>query len=135
MQILDEMELYDSLSLQPNSMRRFIARVEAGYKDNPYHNRFHAATVTLTMFQILSHSGILEEGGLPNSQLNLYILAAVLAAAVHDVNHPGVGNDFRVRTVGALPFYSLHFSSYTMVGLHVACGQKSKLFDFALKTS
>ncbi len=36
--------------------------------------------------------------------VHLYLFAAVLAAAVHDLHHPGVGNDFRVRTVRKPPF-------------------------------
>lgn len=83
-------------------MRSFISKIEDKYKDNPYHNKQHAATVTLTMFQILSHCGILDierEEQIKDGNTKLYLLAAVLAAAVHDVNHPGVGNDFRIRTV------------------------------------
>ena len=98
MQICEELALYDSLRLNPASMQRFIRNIENGYRDNPYHNKFHAATVTITMYQILTYSGILTDEKL-SDQVKPYLLAAVIAAAVHDVNHPGVGNEFRVRMV------------------------------------
>lgn len=102
MQICDELRLFDLLSLDPVSMRKFALKVEQSYQDCPYHNKVHASVVTLVLFQILLHSGVIKNielrrvGGAPAS---LYILAAIVAASVHDAHHPGVGSDFRVRTV------------------------------------
>ena len=117
-QICDELDLYDPLRLNPGTMRRFISRIEDQYRNNPYHNRQHAATVTLTMYQILVHSGTPDEWQGTN-QVKLYHLAAILAAAVHDVGHPGVGNDFRVRTVRILraPFKLIVVYSNTLISI------------------
>ena len=103
MQICDELGLFDSLGLDPVKMRMFILKVEQNYLDCPYHNKVHAATVTLMLFQIILHSGLTKNmntervGDVP---MTLYIFAAILAASMHDLRHPGVGSDFRVRTVG-----------------------------------
>ena len=83
-------------------MRMFALKVEQTYLDCPYHNKAHAATVTLMLFQIILHSGMVKQlktdkiGDVP---MTLYIFAAIIAASIHDLHHPGVGSDFRVRTV------------------------------------
>ena len=107
MQVCDELGLFDLLGLDTIIMRKFILRIEQGYQDCPYHNKMHAATVTLMHFQILLHSGVamnLERKRVGDAPASLYVLAAIVAASVHDVHHPGVGSDFRVRTVGAPPY-------------------------------
>ncbi len=90
------------MGLEPVKMRIFALKVEQNYLDCPYHNKNHAATVTLMLFQIILHSGLIKDmssekvGDVP---MTLYILAAIIAASIHDLHHPGVGSDFRVRTV------------------------------------
>ena len=104
MQVCDELGLFDALGVDPVAMRDFAVRVEDSYLDCPYHNKRHAAAVTLVLFQIVLHSGIMagaDHRPTGPAPLKLYILAAVIAASVHDVRHPGVGSDFRVRTVSA----------------------------------
>ena len=104
MQVCDELGLFDALGIDPVAMRDFAVRVEGSYLECPYHNKRHAAAVTLVLFQIVLHSGIMAGADhrlIGPAPLKLYILAAVIAASVHDVRHPGVGSDFRVRTVSA----------------------------------
>ena len=103
-QVCDELGLFDALGIDPVAMRNFAVRVEGSYLDCPYHNKRHAAAVTLVLFQIVLHSGIMagpDQCLIGRVPLKLYILAAVIAAGVHDVRHPGIGSDFRVRTVSA----------------------------------
>jgi len=58
MQICDELALFDALSLDQHAVRRFALLVEEGYQGCPYHNKVHAAAVTLSIFQIILASGI-----------------------------------------------------------------------------
>ena len=65
-------------------------------QDIPYHNHLHAADVTQSTHILLS-SAALEEVFTP-----LEILAAILASSIHDVDHPGVTNQFLVNTEAEL---------------------------------
>eukprot|EP00931_Biecheleriopsis_adriatica_P029218 TRINITY_DN17379_c0_g1_i1.p1 TRINITY_DN17379_c0_g1~~TRINITY_DN17379_c0_g1_i1.p1 ORF type:complete len:540 (+),score=127.93 TRINITY_DN17379_c0_g1_i1:115-1734(+) len=74
----------------------YIRAVESGYKQNPYHNRIHAAEVTCmaySFWQALSSSKDFEGYF---TQVDLLVL--IFAAAIHDVGHPAVNNDFLVKT-------------------------------------
>lgn len=64
-------------------------RLEGGYLEDGYHNRFHAADVTNRLACVLRHSGISEAASRSTSQ-TLHILAAILAACAHDFEHPQV---------------------------------------------
>ena len=72
-------------------MKRFLRRVHSGYRENPYHNAAHAADVTQGM-AIMMHLGLSERLS------RLERLGLLLAAAVHDLGHPGVSNQFLVAT-------------------------------------
>ena len=58
----------------------------------PYHNHLHAADVTQST-HILMQSTALMEVFTP-----LEAMAAILACAVHDVDHPGVTNQYLINT-------------------------------------
>ena len=100
----------------------FIERVERGYNDVPYHNSTHAADVTHMMhllvrpesFDGASAGGTGAGGGARGKDKDVAVsrsyfkpkalFAAVVAAAAHDVGHPGTNNAFNVeaRTAFAL---------------------------------
>jgi hypothetical protein len=73
--------------------RSFLRAVEAGYEANPYHNATHAADVLQTTHVLLHQGGLI--GGYADP---LTLLGCYLAAVVHDVQHPGLNNDFLVAT-------------------------------------
>lgn len=65
-------------------MLQFLDSIEKGYHPgNPYHNALHAADVTLTVSGICSRDSCCLE--LKPHQ----VLALIVAAAVHDVDHQG----------------------------------------------
>mmetsp|Transcript_88489 Transcript_88489/g.222764 ORF Transcript_88489/g.222764 Transcript_88489/m.222764 type:complete len:577 (+) Transcript_88489:92-1822(+) len=74
----------------------FMRAVEASYRRNPYHNRMHAAEVTATAYYVWAQLAAQEHLAGYFSEVDL--LAVVLAAAVHDMAHPGTANDFLVKT-------------------------------------
>jgi len=76
-------------------MEQYLQSLEDRYKPNPYHNSTHAADVVQTAGVLMRAVGATLPGGrLPA----LERFAIVLAAATHDLAHPGVNNDFLVRT-------------------------------------
>ena len=69
--------------------------VEDGYLANAYHNSLHAACVLHALYHVLHGGKVLDSLDGVNKQLVL--LAAYLAAAAHDMRHPGVNNALLVN--------------------------------------
>lgn len=70
-----------------------ISTLEDHYvKDNPFHNSLHAADVTQ------STNVLLNTPALENVFTPLEICAALFAACVHDVDHPGLTNQFLINS-------------------------------------
>lgn len=91
----------DLLSRTPDTaVLAFMQALEAAYKENPYHNRRHAADVTLTVFQLWAR--LSEQTRMRGYYSEVDLLAMMVAAAIHDVGHPGVNNEFMVKTQSAL---------------------------------
>mmetsp|Transcript_87478 Transcript_87478/g.247836 ORF Transcript_87478/g.247836 Transcript_87478/m.247836 type:complete len:550 (-) Transcript_87478:161-1810(-) len=74
----------------------FIRSMELEYKSNPYHNRIHAAEVTLTAYYLWSQLAAQE--GWKDYFVEVDLLVLLFAAAIHDVGHPAVNNDFMIKT-------------------------------------
>lgn len=92
MALFDKWGLIERLRLPAEKLSSFLLCVEEHYNSNPYHNSIHAADVT----QCLGSFIALDDW---NQQLtDLELLALLLAAIVHDIGHPGVTNDFQVKT-------------------------------------
>uniref|UniRef100_UPI003AABAED1 high affinity 3',5'-cyclic-AMP phosphodiesterase 7A-like isoform X1 n=1 Tax=Centroberyx gerrardi TaxID=166262 RepID=UPI003AABAED1 len=74
-------------------LRRFLVLVQQDYHSrNPYHNSLHAADVTQAMYCYL------KEPKLAQTLTACDILLALVAAATHDLDHPGVNQRFLVKT-------------------------------------
>ena len=79
------------MNIEHNKMSRFLHSVEAGYRrENPYHNRAHAADVTMRMYSLLIHSIGIQ--AMQKQDLCQLLLSCILAAAGHDYMHPGSNN-------------------------------------------
>ncbi|XP_007894936.1 high affinity cAMP-specific 3',5'-cyclic phosphodiesterase 7A isoform X2 [Callorhinchus milii] len=85
--------LIEYFHLDVVKLRRFLVMVQEDYhQNNPYHNEVHAADVTQAM-----HCYLME----PEFAKSLSpwdILISLLAAATHDVDHPGVNQPFLIKT-------------------------------------
>ncbi|PIO36478.1 hypothetical protein AB205_0124480, partial [Aquarana catesbeiana] len=74
-------------------LHRFLVMVQEDYHNqNPYHNAVHAADVTQAMHCYL------KEPKLASYLTPLDIMLGLLAAAAHDVDHPGVNQPFLIKT-------------------------------------
>jgi len=91
--LLDQFDLPNRLNLNQSRIRNFLEKVEDGYDArNPYHNSTHGADVT-QRFATLVNLSRLREWAIGDSDL----LAALLAALLHDFLHPGTSNSFQVQ--------------------------------------
>merc|ERR1719329_441842 len=73
---------------------RFVEVVASRYRPNPFHSFRHAVDVTQGISCLLRW---LQEAQ-PTMLSDLQVVAALLAAMVHDTDHPGVMNNFLVAT-------------------------------------
>eukprot|EP00761_Pharyngomonas_kirbyi_P006610 gb/GECH01006618.1/.p1 GENE.gb/GECH01006618.1/~~gb/GECH01006618.1/.p1 ORF type:complete len:585 (+),score=113.97 gb/GECH01006618.1/:1-1755(+) len=84
--------LLDKFSIDEETLIAFLREIQGGYHPNPYHNSMHAADVT----QVLHY--IIFKGGLIDYMTDEDVLAALIAAMVHDYDHPGLNNAFQVNS-------------------------------------
>lgn len=85
--------LLDHFNLDVVRVWKLFTLIEEGYHStNPYHNSIHATDVTQAMHCFLQESKILEH-------LNpLEIMASLIGAVTHDLDHPGVNQPFLIAT-------------------------------------
>ncbi|KAJ9508776.1 hypothetical protein QJQ45_028082 [Haematococcus lacustris] len=91
--LLHSTGLLDELGINKTRMARFLRSIEAAYLPNPYHGQRHVTEVVQGFHIILTQSGMQPLYADPLTQLACY-----LAAAVHDLDHKGVTNDFLVSS-------------------------------------
>lgn len=90
---LQSRELLTSLMIPPKNFLNFMTTLEDHYvKDNPFHNSLHAADVTQST-NVLLNTPALEGVFTP-----LEVGGALFAACIHDVDHPGLTNQFLVNS-------------------------------------
>lgn len=85
--------LISSFGLDPADLLSFFRVVERGYHvSNPYHTLIHAADVTQAIFVFC------QQPCLRAHLTQLELLATLVAAMCHDLDHPGVNEKFLVST-------------------------------------
>jgi len=91
--ILFKSGLLRHFCMEPTEVLNFFRLVERGYHaGNPYHNALHASDVTQAMYVYCRQAAILPH------LTPLEMLAALVAAVSHDLDHPGVNEKFLVST-------------------------------------
>lgn len=98
-----EREILNTLMVPAKVFLALISTLEDHYvKDNPFHNSLHAADVTQ------STNVLLNTPALENVFTPLEICAALFAACVHDVDHPGLTNQFLINSSkSSFPYFPL----------------------------
>ncbi|XP_076181519.1 uncharacterized protein LOC143153819 isoform X3 [Ptiloglossa arizonensis] len=85
--------LLQHFNLDVVTVWKLFAFIEEGYHStNPYHNSIHATDVTQAMHCFL------QEEKIRTHLTNLEIMASLIAAVTHDLDHPGVNQPFLVAT-------------------------------------
>jgi len=90
-------DLMSVFKIPASNLVALLLTLEDHYlKEVPYHNSTHAADVTLSMNSLLG-TPALESVFTP-----LETLSAIFASAVHDVDHPGLTNQYLINTSSEL---------------------------------
>lgn len=84
MTLIQRFGLIQSLNLNENTLINFIQNIEKSYLSNPYHNHVHAADVLQSLGVILITDNLFSK------MTDLELLALLIAAAAHDVEHEGL---------------------------------------------
>ncbi|XP_029447251.1 high affinity cAMP-specific 3',5'-cyclic phosphodiesterase 7A isoform X2 [Rhinatrema bivittatum] len=91
--LLNQQGLIEHFHLDMVKLRRFLVMVQEDYhSQNPYHNAVHAADVTQAMYCYL------KEPKLAKAFTQWDVLVGLIAAATHDLDHPGVNQPFLIKT-------------------------------------
>ncbi|KRZ97245.1 putative 3',5'-cyclic phosphodiesterase pde-4, partial [Trichinella sp. T8] len=90
--ILKNRGLLKAFNIRPARLLTYLLHLEDHYRKNSYHNSLHAADVTQTVHVMLSTPS------LESVFTDLEKFAVIFAAAIHDVDHPGLTNQFLVNS-------------------------------------
>ena len=91
--IFETFDIPDELSVSNHTMIRFYNALSQRYiAKNTYHNFFHAVDVTQTVYRFVKET-----------QANVFLMpletaSLTIASLAHDVGHPGLSNQFLIKT-------------------------------------
>uniref|UniRef100_A0A674PHY0 Phosphodiesterase n=1 Tax=Takifugu rubripes TaxID=31033 RepID=A0A674PHY0_TAKRU len=115
--IFQERDLMRTFKIPADTFVTFMLTLESHYhSDVAYHNSLHAADVAQSTHILLSTPA------LDAVFTDLEILAAIFAAAIHDVDHPGVSNQFLINTNSELAL--MYNDESVLENHHLAVGFK-----------
>uniref|UniRef100_A0A8B9JZE1 Phosphodiesterase n=1 Tax=Astyanax mexicanus TaxID=7994 RepID=A0A8B9JZE1_ASTMX len=115
--IFQERDLLKMFKIPADTFITFMMALEENYRsDVAYHNSIHAADV------VQSTNVLLSTPALEAVFTDLEILAALFASAIHDVDHPGVSNQFLINTNSELAL--MYNDASVLENHHLAVGFK-----------
>ncbi|XP_020566456.1 cAMP-specific 3',5'-cyclic phosphodiesterase 4C isoform X3 [Oryzias latipes] len=115
--IFQERDLLKTFKIPVDIFINFVMTLEDHYHSEvAYHNNIHAADVVQSMHVLLSTPA------LEAVFTDLEILAALFASAIHDVDHPGVSNQFLINTNSELAL--MYNDMSVLENHHLAVGFK-----------
>jgi len=82
---------FDELAIDVLSLQHFIKEVSLHYHKNPYHNFKHAVSVLQFTYLLISETNI------AHFVSKYKIFGLMIAALVHDIDHPGHTNSFEEK--------------------------------------
>ncbi|XP_044528293.1 cAMP-specific 3',5'-cyclic phosphodiesterase 4C isoform X1 [Gracilinanus agilis] len=115
--IFQERDLLKTFRIPADTLVTYLLTLEDHYHaDVAYHNSIHAADVAQSTHVLLSTPA------LEAVFTDLEILAAIFASAIHDVDHPGVSNQFLINTNSELAL--MYNDASVLENHHLAVGFK-----------
>ena len=121
-QLLDDYGLIAKFRLSKHRLLTYLRRIQEGYiPENPYHNSVHALDVALNT-NYFCRQKLIDELITPLDRL-----AAIIAAAIHDYQHPGLNGNFLQATKHE---YAITYNDQSILeSMHVASAWKLLLLD------
>jgi len=104
--------LFDIYSIDRTVFAQFVSEIRNRYLETPYHNFKHAVDVTQTVFCLM------KDMNLSQGLTSLECLALLTAALCHDVQHPGLNNDYHVASHS--PLAVLYNDEAVLENMHAA---------------
>uniref|UniRef100_A0A673N9D3 Phosphodiesterase n=1 Tax=Sinocyclocheilus rhinocerous TaxID=307959 RepID=A0A673N9D3_9TELE len=115
--IFQERDLLKTFKIPSDTFLTFLMTLEDHYHvDMAYHNNIHAADVVQSTHVLLSTPA------LEDVFTDLEIMAALFASAIHDVDHPGLSNQFLINTNSELAL--MYNDASVLENHHLAVGFK-----------
>uniref|UniRef100_A0A2K6AFH8 Phosphodiesterase n=1 Tax=Mandrillus leucophaeus TaxID=9568 RepID=A0A2K6AFH8_MANLE len=115
--IFQERDLLKTFQIPADTLATYLLMLEGHYHaDVAYHNSLHAADVAQSTHVLLATPA------LEAVFTDLEILAALFASAIHDVDHPGVSNQFLINTNSELAL--MYNDASVLENHHLAVGFK-----------
>ena len=114
--IFKERNILRDFQIEPHTLINYFTSLEKNYLSVPYHNSNHAADVMQSTHVLLSLPS------LKHLFSSYEITAALFAAAVHDVGHPGCTNQYLINSESELAL--LYNDVSVLENYHVAIAFK-----------
>uniref|UniRef100_A0A8C6QGY1 Phosphodiesterase n=1 Tax=Nannospalax galili TaxID=1026970 RepID=A0A8C6QGY1_NANGA len=126
--IFQERDLLKTFQIPVDTLVTYLLTLEGHYHaDVAYHNSLHAADV------VQSTHVLLAMPALEAVFTDLEVLAAIFASAIHDVDHPGVSNQFLINTNAELALMyndiSVLENHHLAVGFKLLQGENCDIFQ------
>ncbi|KAJ3353564.1 High affinity cAMP-specific 3',5'-cyclic phosphodiesterase 7A [Entophlyctis luteolus] len=96
MAIFERYDFFDEYEFDEKTVRKFFKTLENAYNPLPYHSALHASDVLQAMHFFISNFEMIDTFKRDE------ILAAMIAAAVHDVDHSGFTNAYLIASSNPL---------------------------------
>ena len=110
--LFHKLNFFQSFNIDEDRFIRFIVEIEDGYNVIPYHNQIHAADVLYNLYYFITSESLRK------LVTPLDVLAAIVAAGIHDYKHPGTNNNFQINAQTQLS--TLYNDQSILENMHVA---------------
>uniref|UniRef100_H2Y9W1 Phosphodiesterase n=1 Tax=Ciona savignyi TaxID=51511 RepID=H2Y9W1_CIOSA len=114
--ICKKRDMFVKFKLSPVKFLTYMMTLEDHYREVPYHNSLHAADVVQSVHVLLSSAA------LDSVFTDLEILSALIASAMHDVDHPGLSNQYHCSNSTELAI--MYNDASVLENHHLAVGFK-----------
>jgi hypothetical protein len=97
--LLAKYKLIDAFQLDHSYTHNFLQKIDSSYNKVPFHNRYYMIYYSIHATDVLQGAELL----LLNTEISshftkLEIFSLCIASAIHDLDHPGINNNFLVQT-------------------------------------